>query len=185
MKLFKVVKFQLKVDPIAWGYKPFRVLLERDKTKEKEVAFNEMLYIYSFADLRSDFSYITDEIERTTEIVKTLDLPKNWVPDQDIENAVAFYRERSRTVTGELYEAANKAASDISTYLKNTKELLAERDDKGKPVNTVSNITSALKQIPGIMKDLNTAYKELIKEQKDLEGRSKGSKEFNMYEDGL
>ena len=35
------------------------------------------------------------------------------------------------------------------------------------------------------MRDLTAAHNELIKEQKLTEGRTKGSKEFNLYEDGL
>ena len=35
------------------------------------------------------------------------------------------------------------------------------------------------------MANLNAAHTELIKEQKITEGRTKGKKTFNMFEDGL
>ena len=35
------------------------------------------------------------------------------------------------------------------------------------------------------MANLNSAHTELIKEQKITEGRTKGSKTFNIFEDGL
>ena len=35
------------------------------------------------------------------------------------------------------------------------------------------------------MKDLKTAHKEVITEQKELEGRTKGSRTLNAFEEGL
>jgi hypothetical protein len=35
------------------------------------------------------------------------------------------------------------------------------------------------------MRDLKAAYKEVVKEQIELEGRAKGSRTLNPFEDGL
>ena len=63
--------------------------------------------------------------------------------------------------------------------------LLNERTDKGSVVTPLNTITASLKAVPGIMKDLKTAHKEVITEQKEMEGRTKGSKTLNYFEEGI
>ena len=84
-----------------------------------------------------------------------------------------------------LFKSSLKAADDISKYLENTDEILKQRTAAGAVVTQLSTITSALKAVPGIMKDLKTAYKEVLAEQKELEGRTKGSRIMGLFEDGL
>ena len=91
----------------------------------------------------------------------------------------------SITPTAKLYKSALKAADDVAKYLEMTDVLLAERTDKGSVVTPLSTVTASLKAVPIIMKDLKSAYKELITEQKEMEGRTKGSKTLNFFEDGL
>ena len=69
--------------------------------------------------------------------------------------------------------------------MKDTKKLLEERTDKGAAVTNINSITGALSKVPSIMRDLTAAQTELIKEQKITEGRTKGSRTFNLFEDGL
>lgn len=185
MNLFKLVNWQLEVEEVVWGLEPFNKLLIRDKTKGKEKALKDMLFIYYFGDIRSDYSYLTDEKQRVIEIIKDMGLTKNWKIDPILQVAIDFYIERSTTIIGKLYKAASKSANDVAEYLEGTKTLLSERDDKGKPVHTINTITAALKQVPGIMKDLKTAEKEVIKEKEDNIGKSKGARTFGMFEDGL
>jgi hypothetical protein len=70
-------------------------------------------------------------------------------------------------------------------YLTSTDRLLTERDSNGKPVNDISKITSAITKVKGLMQDLKAAEKEVMKEQQELEGRMKGSKQMGMFEEGL
>jgi hypothetical protein len=95
------------------------------------------------------------------------------------------YKEYSVTVLQQLYKQSVKAAQEVGNYLENTRELLHERDNAGRPVIKVSDITRGLKDVKIIMKDLRAAEKEVIKETKDNEGRSKGSRQFNTFEEGL
>ena len=129
--------------------------------------------------------YITDDKERFEELVKDLELPKDWKIDSVVAEAINFYKEKSTTVNSSIYRSACKAAMDIASYLQKADTLLEERDENGKVVTDISKITSALEKVPKIMSNLNIAHQELIREQKIVEGRSKGSKQFNMYEDGL
>lgn len=164
---------------------PFKKIIERDKSKTRELAKKEIGFIYHFTDIRSDYLDIVNDQEKISEIIHDIGLPKNWKIDEVVQEAINFYRKRSDTVNSILYRSAHKAAIDISNYLNKADELLDERDENGKVVTDISKLTSALEKVPKIMANLNAAHVELIKEQKITEGRSKGSKVFNMFEEGL
>ena len=177
--------YSVKYSPLLLTLEPFKKIIDRDKTKNKEIAIKEISFIAFFADIRSDYMYIVNDEERARELVNDLELPKNWKIDATIKQAIEFYTSRSTTVNSSIYKSACKAAIDISNYLNKTDVLLDERDENGKVVTDISKITSALEKVPKIMANLNSAHTELIKEQKITEGRTKGSKTFNMFEDGL
>lgn len=187
MNLFEFNKnrFEVEFSPEVLLLKPFKAIIDSDKSKNKEQAYKEIVFIYFFTDIRSDYMYITEDEERQKEIVKDLGLPDKWKMNKLLLEAVEFYKNRSKTVNASLYEAACHSAIEISQYLKNTKKLLEERTDKGAAVTNINSITGALSKVPSIMKDLSAAHQELVKEQKTLEGRSKGNREFNMFEDGF
>lgn len=177
--------YSVTYSPLLLTLSPFKKIIDRDKTKGKETAIKELSFIVFFADIRSDYMYIVSDEERAAELVKDLELPKDWKVDGVIKQAIEFYTNRSTTVNSSIYKSACKAAIDISNYLNKTDVLLDERDENGKVVTDISKITSALEKVPKIMANLNSAHTELIKEQKITEGRTKGSKTFNMFEDGL
>jgi hypothetical protein len=185
MKLFEMRDFNLQLIPEVWGLLPFKAILKRDKGRNKETAFKEMLFIYFYSDIRSDYVYITDNIVRASEIKKDIGLPEDWNIDDIIKDAVKYYESMSLSPIAKLYKGSLKAADDISKYLEKTDELLDERTVNGSTVTTLATITGSLKSVPVIMRDLKAAYKEVLSEQKELEGRTKGSKTMGLFEDGL
>jgi hypothetical protein len=184
MKLITLKGWDLQVAEEAWGISAFRDILERDKSKEKERAINELLYVYHYCDIRSDFS-ITPENEKEAVLKEQIKLPAKWKADKKVQAAIEVYKKFSETPIQRLYKQSLKSAQDIGNYLEMTDVLLAERDNNGKPVTDISKITASLQRIPKLMSDLKAAYKEVVQEQKDLEGKQKGSKTMNMFEDGI
>jgi len=184
MKVFEMRDYTLQIQPEIWGVIPFKKILKRDKSRNKEQAFKDMLFIYYFVDVKSDYMYITNEQERIFEIKKDIGLDDDWTFDEVIKEAVEYYERISLTVVNKLYKNALKAANDVSEYLAKTNELLEERDEKGKPVNNIGQIVTAIRQVKTIMQDLKAAEKEVIKEQIELEGRMKGQRQMGYYEDG-
>lgn len=185
MKLFEFKNWELTVREEAWGLAPFANILKRDKTKDKTKALKEMLYIWHFCDIKSDYQYISDEDERSEAIRKDLNLPASWKHDKVIKEAVECYRKHSVTIIQKLYMNSLISAQEIGNYLANTKALLAERDAHGKVVTDIAKITSSVQKVPKLMADLKAAYKEVVKEQEDMDNRQKGSRKMNMFEDGL
>lgn len=174
----------LTVEDQVWGLEPFKKILKRDKSRNKDLALKEMLFIYYYCDIKSDY-LIIDFKFRKKEIIKDIGLPDNWKIDSIVQDAMNFYEERSLTVIGKLYRNALQAANDISEYLANTKALLEERDKNDKPVTTLTTIVGGISKIKTVMQDLKAAEKELIKEKIETEGRMKGQQAMGMFESGL
>lgn len=184
MKLFEIKDYNLCVTDEAWGLLPFKAILKKDKGRNKEIAFKEMLFIYYYTDIRSDYMYITNNKEREKEIIKDIGLPETWTQDKVVQEAIEFYN-KFITPIQKLYKSSLKSVDDVSKYLERTDELLNERTDKGGVVTALNTITASLKLVPGLMKDLKAAYKEVLAEQKELEGRTKGSRTMGLFEEGL
>ena len=184
MNGFTLRDYVLTVEDNMWGLIPFKKILKRDKSRDKDRALKEMLFIYYYSDIKSDY-LIIDSKFRIEEIKKDIGLPEDWRIDSVLQEAIDFYEERSLTVVGKLYKNALAAANDISEYLTKTKELLEERDDKGKPVTTLTTIVGGISKIKTVMQDLKAAEKELIKERIETEGKMKGKQSMGMFENGL
>ena len=184
MRLFEFKDYVLSVREEAWALSAFKKILKRDKSRTKEMALKEMLFIYYYCDIKSDYMIVKEE-HRIDEIKKDIELPDNWKIDAIMQEAIDFYQLRSITILGKLCQNAMKAANDISDYLSRTDILLAERDDKGKPIYTLAGIMGGLEKMKKVMIDLRAAEKEIIKEQTDTENQMKGSKAMGMFEKGL
>ena len=184
MNGFTLRDYVLTVEDNMWGLIPFKKILKRDKSRDKDRALKEMLFIYYYSDIKSDY-LIIDSKFRIEEIKKDIGLPEDWRIDSVLQEAIDFYEERSLTVVGKLYKNALAAANDISEYLTKTKELLEERDDKGKPVTTLTTIVGGVSKIKTVMQDLKAAEKELIKEKIETEGRMKGQQAMGLFEAGI
>lgn len=178
-------EWQLTVSEEVLGLLPFKKILDRDKTKHKTIAFAELMYIWFFCDIKSDY-IIMDEVTRNKELKKDLaNLPTKWKVDKIVQEGINLYRKTSITVIQKLHRQSLESAKAIGDYLANSAELLAERDHHGKVVNDIAKITGAVQKVPKLMQDLKAAEKEVIKEQQDNDKRKKGAKSFNIFEDGF
>jgi hypothetical protein len=184
MKLFEMDRqFNLTVSEEAWGLAVFKALLDRDKTKNKEIAMKEMAFVWYWSDIKSNY-LLQDDDSKLKEIRKDVMLPEDWEPDEKVKAAIDYYSAQ-KSVIQQLYEDTLMSARAIGNYLRNTEALLAERDMQGKVVTDIAKITAANQKVPILMANLQKAYKEVLKEKQDNEGKKIGSKSFNTYEDGL
>ena len=175
----------LTVEDQLWGLEPFRKILKRDKSRNKDLALKEMLFIYYYCDIKSDYLIISDLKERYNELKHDIDLPENWKIDNIIQEAIDFYEKRSLTVIGKLYKDALTSIHEMSEYLKNTGTLLRERNKNDGVVTTLPMIISAQEKLPKIMQNLKAAEKEVLKERIELEGKMKGKQAMGLFESGL
>lgn len=174
--------YEVTFSPLLLTIEKFKKIITRDKSKDKDIALKEIAYIYHFADIRSDYMYKTNLEERSAEIIRDLQLPKTWKVDKDLQAAIDLYIERSTTPITAMYEGGLVAADSITSICKDSKRLVTDAED---PLAATQKLAGILEKLPKAMANLNAAHTELIKEQKLTEGRTKGSKEFAVFEDGL
>ena len=182
---FELKRGVLTIAPETWGFAPFKKLLDRDKSDDKDQATMELLFIHNYCSVGSDYFFLKDKEERKEALKKDLGFPANWEIDKDIQAAIDFYEVRSRTVLTDLYESTVASVAAITDYLSDTATLLKERDKYGKTITKLSDITSALKSVKVIMKDVEDTYRNAVKEAKEITDRNIGKQQFNTFEEGL
>lgn len=91
MNLFTYEGYKLTISPEALVLKPFKQIWDRDKSKNKEKAIQELGFIYFFCDIRSDYQYIVNEADRELAIKEGEGLPQSWKPDVKVKEAIEFY----------------------------------------------------------------------------------------------
>lgn len=179
VKLFKLEGYNVEVEPEALMLAPFKALWNRDKHKDKRVAMQEFAFLYFMGDPRSDYQYIIDEEEREKEVRKGLGMPATWKKDAAVQRALDFYNSFKPTSAG-LLEDTRVAVDKLRELLRDID--LKAVDDKNKPVYTLNTVTATIKQIPGLVKDLDEAERTLAKDIV-AQAKARGSQVKGAFED--
>lgn len=182
MHLIQYENYQITPTEEALLIKPIRDLYKADKSKYKDTFLTQCSIIYFLADPRSSYSYITNEEERFKEIIEQEGLPKNFKIDTKLKEAIDIYKKHVITSSYLLLEDTRIAIDKVREFLRNVD--LNKVDDKGKPLYTINSITSAIKQIPTLAKDLKEAERIITKEIEE-EGRARGGFTKKLFEDGV
>ena len=184
MRIFEFSKesYEVRISEEVAVLTPFKKILSRDKSKSKDLAVKELSFVWFYSDITSPYQGIIDLDARAEEIIKDIELPKNWKIDSTIKDAIEFYKSRSKTAIHNLYDAAMSAVDAVNDTLSNSKDLIADSDDR---IGATQKILATLEKVPKVMANLREAEKELIKQIQDNEGKKIGSKTFNTFESGL
>lgn len=179
MRLIKYEGYNLTIEPELLTLAPFKKIWTRDKSKDKSKALQELGYIYFMYDIRSDYQIYIDEEKRSREIKIGEGMPENWEPDNTVKEAATYFS-KFKPAAALLLEDTRVAVDKLRTLLRNIN--LNEVDDKGRPIYTLNTITSTIKQIPSLVKDLDEAERALAKEIAQSD-KVRGAQEKSMYED--
>lgn len=179
IKLFKRDGYEIKVEPEALLLKPFKKIWNRDRSKDKNRAMQELGFIYFVCDPRSDYQYLVDLDTRMESVKQGEGLPNDWTPDQTVKEAMEFYSSFKPT-SALLLEDTRVAVDKLREHLKNMD--FNEVDDKGKPKYTLNTITSTIKQIPELIKGLDEAEKAVTSDIREM-SKARGNHEKAIMED--
>lgn len=179
IKLFKRDGYEIKVEPEALLLKPFKKIWNRDRSKDKNRAMQELGFIYFVCDPRSDYQYLVDLDTRIESVKQGEGLPNDWTPDQTVKEAMEFYSSFKPT-SALLLEDTRVAVDKLREHLKNMD--FNEVDDKGKPKYTLNTITSTIKQIPELIKGLDEAEKAVTSDIREM-SKARGNHEKAIMED--
>jgi len=145
-------------------------------------AIQEFGFIYFFCDPRSDYMFLVDEDTRFEKIVEQEGLPKDWKPDELLDKAIEVYKYLTTSPSSLLLQDTRELIDKLRQQLKEID--LTKTDSNGKPIYTLNTITTTIKQIPALIKDLNEAEKTISSEiEENAKMRGNGIKK--LLEDGL
>ena len=181
MKLVRISNYKLEVEDELLLLKPFKEVYKSDKSKDKIKFFDFLTIVYYTYDPRSDYNYITNEEERLKEVCESngLDIPKFNQKELD---CIELYKQLTTTISSALLKSTRVAIGKVQEFLENLD--MYATDDKGKPLYGINTVTSAIKQIPSLVKEVLEAEKVVAKEIEES-GRARGGNNKKLFEDGV
>lgn len=181
IKLFRYEGFRVLISEEALTLKPFKLIWNRDRSSSKDKALQELGYIYFLCDPRSDYQYILDPEERGRAIIEGVGMDSKWKPDKLVKEAIVFYNS-FKSASALLLEDTMVAIDKIRKFLRDVD--LEALDDRGKPIHTINSITSTIKMIPALIRELKEAENTLKKEVME-NSRMRGSGEKSLMDDSM
>lgn len=181
MKLIEYENYQLKVAPELLLIKPFRLLYNADRTKNKDVFMTQLAIVYFGYDPRSTYSYISDEKDRLNAIIEQEGLPNNFKIDSKLQECIDIYKKHTITTSQLLLQDMRIAIDKIREFL--TDIDLKETDDKDRPKYQISTIVSSLDKALALIPKIKETEK-IVNQELEEKGRARGQSQLKVFEDG-
>lgn len=181
MNLFQYENYEVNVQPEALLLKPFKLIYDRDLSAAKVQAKMELAYVYFMCDTRSNYQYITDEGERSKEIIESEGLG-NWRPDATVKAACKFYSS-FKSQSELLLEDIRATIEKVRKFLRSVE--MPANGDIAAATKTTVNIVQAIKQVMALIREIEEVEKEIKKEAIEAEGRVRGQREKAVLEDDI
>lgn len=182
MKLFKFENYKLTVSEEALLITPFKKIWNRDRSSSKEKALSELGFLYFYCDPRSDYAFLVDDSIREEKIKEQIGFSKNWKPDKLIKEAIETYKFLTQSSASLLLDSTRKAIEVIREKLANID--FEEEDSKGRRVNTLANVTSTLKSVPALIKEV-VETERAVNQEINENSRLRGQGVKKLLEDGV
>lgn len=180
MQLFKLEKNTVQVNPAILTISQFKTLWERDKSKDKKQALLELSFVYFLGDYKSVYLSVPPE-ERQQTIIEDLEFPKNWTPDDVVKSCVQKYDELQVTPSMRFLESQLLALEQSIEYFRSVD--YKERDSKGKPVYSISEVTKSMKDSAGVLDSLEKIQAR-VKKELEAKGKIRGdNQELGDFEE--
>jgi len=171
---------KVELSPEAAVEKHFKRIWDRDKSKTKEKAQEDLAYIYYFGKYSSIYRNIPEEERRTTLINDIYDNKKE--PDKLVEEALQYYidMQYKSSVALQFLDDAQKALDSVRVYLRTLN--MSDVDKNGKPKNDITKITSAIEKTGKLLDSLDN-LKDRVKRELGNTGKVRGGVEKSEFED--
>lgn len=178
MKLFDIEGGKVVMNPTILWVPEFRTLWDRDKSKHKEQAVNEISYVVFLHDFRSPYlAYPTNE--RETRIKKDYFKSADWQPDDAIKAAIIKYKELQTSPISRLLQSAMDTCDKMTDYFNGID--FKKTDHNGKPIYTLKEVSSVMKDIGDIVSSLES-LKDKVEREHMERGSIRGGSGIGMFE---
>ena len=176
MNLFEYRNWKLEVKPEAFTVKAFKVLMDRDKSKDKKYGLEDLAYVYHMGDNLSPFASYLDESRRSEDVIKKVITRKDWKPDTEVVEAVKVYRELDETVTSKFLDSVKIALSKIDAYFRNFN--VTEETDSADMKRIHDMIGSSMDSVKSVRE-----LEKLVKQDKETVDSFKGKQQGGFFND--
>ena len=141
----------------------FKNLLNKDQSKDKELAFKELTYIYLALDWKSPYSQYT-ELERHEEALRDSGLTEEEFNNPVFREACSKYRTlQESNLSVRMLNAAKLGAQQFIDYFTIIADL-NERDVNGKPVFDAKKHFETMSKMHDLHEEL-TSLENLVKKE--------------------
>jgi hypothetical protein len=149
----------------------YKDIIEADPSSDKIIAMKELAYVYWSSVFDSSYDCY-DELEKKLKIKNDVGLPEDWRPSELVKAACDFYTESQKTLSWKYMNSTKSAVDSISEYLLNIN--LDEKDRKGMLVHDVVKVKNTIKEMPEMVKSLNSIKQMVAEELKEEIGNRAG-----------
>jgi hypothetical protein len=174
MNLFTLDNQRVTISPEALTVKEFKTIWDRDTSKHKEYAVEDLSYVFFMSDYRSAYlAYDADA--RENRITKDVITKKGWKPDDKIKSAIEKYSELQETPSMGLLKDAECALDKIRYYFKNVD---VTQDLEGSITKT---LIANVEKLGGVIKGLSS-LREMVDKEISESKRVRGSGTLGLRE---
>jgi hypothetical protein len=163
---------------------PFKDIWERDKTRDKSVAIQELTYIEFVASVKKtnpyrDYSQDIIESKVKEGVIKI----ENWEADNLILKGIEYLKniQKEGSLSYSYYLSAKKAAEKMRDFF-DTFDINEKNFKTGNPVYKPSDITRALMDTSKVLENL-TALSKKVDDELFEEVKLKANKKVSVFSD--
>lgn len=163
------------IQPEALMIQEFSAIWNRDKSKGKEHANQELAYVYHTTDFQSIYRHFHSS---TREAKIRLDIfgDRKWEPDEIVVEAQKKYRDLQTTLSMQLLNEAEKGLEKLQDYFR---DVDFSEDDEGKSAkNFIANVKQLGELVKGMKSLREEVEKELVDQMQLRGGSSVGRREL-------
>lgn len=171
MKILELHNDRVSISAEALGLTFFKTLWARDKSKNKEKAYNDIAYVFYYCDFNSPF-FIYPPEERSSQIKEYILGDKNFKIDKEIEVAIEGYTTLNTTPSMRMLESVQIAIAKMEGYFKAVDYETVDIDKVGK----------FIERLPKLMESVNQAS-EVCKKEIANGTRVRGNATVGQFED--
>lgn len=169
MKLFDLDHNKVIINPEALLIKEFSDIWEKDSSKDKKNAKEDLAYIYFLCDYKSTYRNF-DESIREKKILEQVISRKDWKKTDLINKGVERYKELHKTYSMGLLDDVEYGLSKIRKYFREEADGIEDAEDKGKVVDKYITNAEKVQKLIGTLKALKDIVEKEINETRRVRG---------------
>ncbi len=170
MKILELNNDRVSISAEALGLLFFKDLWSRDKSKNKEKAYNDIAYVFYYSDFNSPlYQYPPDERDKM--IREYIVTDKSFKVDELVQKAIKGYEAINTTPSMRMLESVQIAISKMENYFKNVNYEEVDIDKVGK----------FIERLPKLIESVNQAS-EICRKESITSTKVRGNASVGLFE---